>query len=209
LRAKLHQSNADKQKAYRQRKRNASAVTIEASKGRQKPKSNYKDAPRDRCQTPTYALDPLFRYLPPTWTIWEPAAGEGLLVAALHAGGFEDVITGDILSGQDFFTYQPERWDCIVTNPPFSEKYKWLERCYQLGKPFALLMPLETLGAASAQKYFEDCGVEIVLFDKRIDYKMPSKGWGGSSQFASAWFTSGFGLGRELNYGHIRKSKQG
>jgi hypothetical protein len=208
MRAKLHQTNADKQKAYRQRKRNASAVTIEASSGRHKPKSNYKADPRDCCQTPGYAVDPLLRFVKPSWSIWEPASGEGFLLAALRAGGFEDVITGDVLSGQDFFTYQPQRWDCLITNPPFSQKYKWIARCYELGKPFALLMPFETLAAQAGQKYFRDCGVEIILPDKRIDYKMPAKGWGGSAQFHSAWFTWGLGIGRELTFVEIDKRKQ-
>ncbi len=39
----------------------------------------------DRCNTPAYALDPLLPYIQPSWTIWEPAAGTGTLLQALHS----------------------------------------------------------------------------------------------------------------------------
>lgn len=109
----------------------------------------------DRCQTPAYALDPILPYL--HGVIWECAAGEGSLSNAFIRHGFK-VIESDILNGQDFFRWQPELFDCIVTNPPFSSKFEWLERCYQLQKPFALLLPVETLGANKAQKLFTGGG---------------------------------------------------
>ena len=39
---------------------------------------------------------------------------------------------------------KPVQFDCIITNPPFSLKQEFLQRCYELGKPFALLLPLTT-----------------------------------------------------------------
>src|SRR4051812_43128451 len=97
----------------------------------------------DRCQTPAYALDPLWPFLPPGATIWEPAAGNGNLSTALREQGHR-VITSDILQGrsQNFFSYEPdEPYDMILTNPPYSVKFQWMARCFQLGKPFALLLP--------------------------------------------------------------------
>ncbi len=121
-----------------------------------KTKSNEKGTPaKDRCQTPPYALDPLLQYLPKDWLIWEPACGEGLLAKGLVVNGY-DVYSSDIILGQNFFKYEPDiGWDAIVTNPPFSVKYPWLKRCYELGKPFALLMPVDVFGAQSAQRLFE------------------------------------------------------
>lgn len=160
-----------------------------------KPKNNDKSPAKDRCQTPDYALFPLLPYLPePDNTlVWEPARGEGYLVGALRARGF-NAIEGDILYGQDYFDdrHVPTHYTCQITNPPFSLKYKWLERAYDLGKPFALLMPADTLFAGTAQKMFQRHGFTMLLPDKRIDFKMPNKGWGGSAQFTSAWFLWGF-----------------
>jgi len=142
----------------------------------------------DACQTPPYAIDPLLPYLDRDWTIWEPAQGEGLLVEALYDSGFSSVTGSDLLTGGNFFEYQPPAWDALVTNPPFSLKYKWLERCYQLGKPFALLVPVEMLGAKTAQELMKNYGFEVMLLNRRVSFKMPNKGWeGAGAQFPVMW----------------------
>ena len=178
----------------------------EQGNGKHKPKVNragneYVPQGFDACQTPPEALDPLLPYLSPTWRIWEPAAGEGLLVEGLYDSGFETVIAGDLLTGQNFFEYTPEAWDCLITNPPYSLKYKWLARCYDLGKPFALLLPVETLGAKTAQELFRVHGLEVVFMDRRVNFKMPFIGFEGSAaQFPVAWFTWGLEIGQQMTF---------
>lgn len=167
--------------------------------------------PFDFCQTPPYALEPLLPYL--GWsmpsTIWEPAKGEGLLVQALYDGGWrpEHVVTSDILTGQNFFEYEPEQWDIIVTNPPYSLKFRWLERCYQLDKPFALLLPVEALGAVTAQELMQRYGFEMMLLDTRVNFKMPNKGWDGSSPFPTFWLTWHL-LPEKVMFGSISEGKR-
>ena len=73
----------------------------------------------DDFQTPPVALLPLLPYLDKHWTIWECASGQGLLSATLCHHGF-NVVSSDILMEQDFRMWQPENWDCIITNPPYS-----------------------------------------------------------------------------------------
>jgi hypothetical protein len=141
----------------------------------------------DRCQTPAYALDPLLPYLRPEWAIWECAAGAGRLARALTPH-VRQVVASDLLDGRNFFDYQPPHFDAIITNPPYSIKFDWLARCYQLGKPFALLVPVETIGAAKAQRLMEHHGAELLLLDKRVNFTMPIKGDDGSSaQFPTLW----------------------
>lgn len=187
---------------------------VEDYQGRtMKPKSNYTSGiytPQgmDACQTPPYAIDPILPYLDQRWTLWEPAAGELYLVNAFYDAGFHQnqIIASDIITGQNFFDFAPDQgWDCLVTNPPYGIKYDWLERCYEFDKPFALLLPLETLGAKAAQNLFKQYGVEIVLMDKRVDFKMPEKGWEGSAQFPTAWFTWGLEIGSQLTFSTINK----
>ncbi len=179
-----------------------------------KPKQNQQGSTKksnnyDRCQTPFYALDPLLPYLP-SGIIWEPAAGDGHIVTKLTMSGYKDIISGDILTGENFFETKPLDWDCQVTNPPYSVKYEWLARSYELGKLFALLMPLETLGASKGQRLFERYGVELILFDKRINFKMPNKGYGNSgAQFPTAWFTFGLGIGCQLTFTKVNRYKDG
>ena len=159
----------------------------------------------DRCQTPPYALKPLLPYLAHDRIIWEPASGEGILVAALRAAGYT-VFGSDIISGQNFWSEQPIVWDCIVTNPPYSIKYAWLKRCYDLARPFALLLPVETLGAQSAQRLFKQFGVEVVFMNRRINFKMPLKGWEGSAaQFPVCWVTFGLNIGRQMTFAELKK----
>jgi len=109
------------------------------------------------CQTPAYALNPLLPYLPAHWTIWECAAGEGYLAQALFDSGYK-VVRSDILTGQNFFDYRPaEHIDAIVTNPPYNPnqmKANWIRRCYDLGLPWANLMPVETIGSIPVQEMF-------------------------------------------------------
>lgn len=157
-------------------------------RSRQSAATPHHSQERDRCYTPAYALDPLLPYLPPRATIWESAAGDGHLVRALQAGGHQ-VVASEIRNGQDFFVYEPDAWDVQVTNPPYSAKYHWIERSYALGKPWALLLPLETLGAWSAQRLFRAYGVELLLLNRRVQFYMPRVGFnGGGANFPSAWF---------------------
>lgn len=172
-------------------------------------KDIYKPKGYDVCQTPPYALDPLLPYLNRDWLIWESAAGEGYLVEAFYDSGFRQtqVIGTDLLTGQNFFDFTPDHWDCQVTNPPYSIKYEWLERCYQLGKPFALLVPVEMLGAKTAQALLEKYGFEMMLLDQRVDFKMPVKGWDSSAQFPTFWLCWQL-LPEKIMFGKLQKVEQ-
>jgi hypothetical protein len=153
---------------------------------------------KDDFQTPSSALDPLYKFLKPGWTIWECATGKGNLTRAMRKKGY-NVISTDILSGKDFLEYKPNQYDCIITNPPFSLKQEFLQRAYCLGKPFAFLLPLTTLESAKRQFLFRNCGLELILFDHRINFETPD-GEGDGSWFATAWFTNGLKIGKELTF---------
>jgi len=151
-------------------------------------------------QTPPIALHPLLPYLKKDWVIWECANGKGNLTLKLLDRGYR-VLATDIESGYDFLDWQPDRFDCIVTNPPYSLKDKFLKRCYLLGKPFALLMPLTTL-EGKRQHWLEEYGIEIILLEKRLNFETPS-GEGSGSWFATAWFTNWLNIGNQLTFGKL------
>ena len=167
-----------------------------------KPKTNRAGDPAeskgfDRCYTPAYALDPLLSYIRREWIVWEPAAGSGNIHSVMlhrvgtreQAGAVASDIHGNFANpSRNFFDWQPGLFDAIVTNPPYSIKFDWLARCYELGKPFALLVPVETIGAQSAQKLMERYGCELLLLNRRVNFIMPNKGEAGSSaQFPVLW----------------------
>ena len=158
----------------------------------------------DDFQTPAKAIQPLMPYLKKGWRIWECACGSGNLVNGLVKLGF-DVVGTDILSGYDFIKYQPEYFDCIVTNPPFRYKQQFLERCYQLGKPFALLLPLTTLETSKRQLLLEKYGIEIILLDRRINFETPNKVLNSASWFATAWFTNWLNIGSQINFATLEE----
>lgn len=176
-----------------------------------KPKSNrkHKLGPMDNCQTPPYAIEPLMDWLSVSDVIWECAAGDGILARALRSKGFR-VMSSDIDPAGKYmgcvidFLEQDLHvpYDVIVTNPPFSLKYEWIERCYELDKPFALLLPVETQGAYAAQRLFNKHGITTLYMSPRVDFKMPKAGWLGSgAQMPTAWFLGGLGeRGRHYYY---------
>lgn len=123
----------------------------------------------DETYTPFYAVEPILKYVPKDKIIWCPFDEEWSAYYQLFRERGYPVVRGSLAEGQDFFTYEPDRWDIIVSNPPFSKKDRILERLYNFGKPFAVLLPLTTL---QGQKRFEFLknGVQILAFDKRICY---------------------------------------
>ncbi len=161
----------------------------------------------DVCQTPPHALDPLYQYLSKDITIWESACGpEEILVNALCNNGYS-VHATDLMYGKCYnrFTYKHglTRW-IEVTNMPFSIKYKWLEQSFSDGMPFALLAPYETTAAAAfmtlAKRYhFNPWPIEILAPERRINYKMPNKGWDSSAQMPTCWITWGLNINATLS----------
>ncbi len=89
------------------------------------------DESSDECMTPFYAVEPLLKYIPRNKTVWCPFDKEWSAFVKLLSTRNE-VIHSHIDDGKDFFTYKPEQFDIIISNPPFSCKDKVLQRCYEL-----------------------------------------------------------------------------
>ena len=147
----------------------------------------------DDFKTPAIAVDYLVPYLPESWTIWECAWGEGYLAKHLSNRGY--YVVGD--PNWDFFTTEPPFYHCIITNPPYSMKDKFLERCYILDKPFALLLPLTALEGKKRGALYNLYGIQLIIPNKRINFITPS-GEGSGAWFQVAWFTWKFNLSRDL-----------
>lgn len=79
--------------------------------------------PKLEFQTPPPVCHLMAGLIPPsTKTIMEPTPGIGNLVAAARIGGFE------VEAVPDFFTRdKSKRYDCIIMNPPFSDRHGNLE----------------------------------------------------------------------------------
>lgn len=137
----------------------------------------------DEKYTPRYAVLPIIKYLPRKAVIWCPFDTENSeFVIALKEAGHK-VVYSHIFTGQDFFEYEPQRWDIIVSNPPFSNKADIFKRCLSFGKPFALLMSNFWLNDASPCRLFKERELQLLLFDRRVEYNDLNRVPFGSSYF--------------------------
>lgn len=96
----------------------------------------------DDIYTPSYAIKPLLKYIPRNITVWECCDfGKSEITRLLKEHGCE-VISTD--KEENFFEYIPDKhFDMIITNPPYSLKDDFIAKCYEWGKPFALLLPIK------------------------------------------------------------------
>ena len=149
----------------------------------------------DEFNTPDNALGPLLRHIPKDWCIWEPATGKmgemQSLVNGLQKRGYKVLTTCGQFS---IFNPPSDEFDCIVTNPPYSIKDRFLDICYTYDKPFALLMPLTALEGKARQRLYRRFGIQLILLDSRINFIEGGSG----AWFPVAWFTHGLNLNRDL-----------
>lgn len=139
--------------------------------------------PNDEYYTPRYAVLPILRYVPHDKVVWCPFDTEqSEYVQALRAHGIP-CVHSHICRGQDFYAYEPPHWDLLLSNPPFHEKTRLLERCIALGKPFALLLPNTCLNNIGPMRQFMGIDLQLLMFDRRIEF-LPGQG----SPFASSYF---------------------
>lgn len=107
----------------------------------------YQQGGGDEQYTPEWGVEILLPHIQhlKSKIIWCPFDKEdSQFVKVLTKNGF-NVIYSHIENGQDFLTYEPEKWDCLISNPPYKNKRVYWERALDLKKPFALLLPLNIL----------------------------------------------------------------
>ena len=159
----------------------------------------------DECYTTHYAVNPLIKYISSQLTVWCPFDTiNSAFVNELFING-NKVIFSHINDGKDFFNYEPPYYDIIISNPPFSIKDAVLKRLYELNKPFAMLLPVNTIQGVTRYKYFKN-GIQLLVFDQRIGFhnlnNMITTGEG--SPFASAYFCRDL-LPKDLIIEHLNK----
>lgn len=83
----------------------------------------------------------------------------------------------------------------IITNPPYSLKNEFLERCYEYNKSFMLLLPLTALEGKQRNELYKKYGIELIVLDKRINFmKNKNNVW-----FNTSWFCRGI-TNKQLNF---------
>lgn len=161
-----------------------------------KPKSNYSaetQPEKDLWETPAVAYELIRWWLGNNKIIWESAPGTERFSRCISGVSSHSIIVGDD-NYPDFFQagrrlYQDFTDVVQITNPPYSRKYEWLARSYELGIPFALLLPTDTLAAGKGMKLFAKYGVAVVIPEHRLGFVNPETGQvQPNSNISTAWF---------------------
>jgi hypothetical protein len=135
----------------------------------------------DEFITPAYAIKPLVEYIPKSSIIWECTGVKSNITKVFRDAGFTVTETH---KGFDFLKHKPIfDFDIIITNPPYSLKNDFLKRCYAYNKPFALLLPLTALGTKVRGDYYRKNGLQLLVFDKRVQFLDKNNVW-----FNASWF---------------------
>ena len=130
----------------------------------------YSKGSNDECYTPRYVVKELLPYLPKDKVIWCPFdTEESEFVKVLSEEGFE-VVNSHLSYGQDYYTYEPNYWDIMVSNPPFTSKRKIFERALSFNKPFALLMSNTWLNDSAPKVLFREKDLQLLMFRNRIKF---------------------------------------
>ena len=107
-----------------------------------------------------------------------------------------EVVYLHLESGQDFFTYEPEKWDMIVSNPPFKGKRKIFERALSFNKPFACWWRWHLWMRAAPVQLFEDRVYNFFsLIENWVHFVQPNMKQRRKITFNSSYFCCDFLLG--------------
>ena len=147
----------------------------------------YSKGNNDECYTPHYAVKPILKYIPKDAIVWCPFdTGESEFVKQISQQN--KVIATHIDIGIDFFDFEPEYWDVIISNPPFTNKRKFFERALSFNKPFALIMTNTWLNDSAPKQLFKDKDLQLLMFDKRMKFISPDGRDNSKITFSSSYY---------------------
>ena len=95
-----------------------------------------------------------------------------------------------IHKNKDFYNYEPKSYDVIADNPPFYNRVEVLKRCKKLSKPFALLVPMETVEREYFSDMFKgDSRMQVIVPRKRYEFTSKYENSTNKVPFKSVWIT--------------------
>tara|TARA_R110001632_G_scaffold192644_1_gene313481 strand:+ start:5299 stop:5772 length:474 start_codon:yes stop_codon:yes gene_type:complete len=141
----------------------------------------------DDYSTPIEAFELLFEFIPRDKWVWSPFFMNG---ADLNMPKDIQIIH----EHRDFFDYQPHNFEFIVDNPPYSLKKEIFKRCETIGKPYALLVPFDSLERQYLNETMRTRDVTVIIPRKRYKFNDNKV----TMPFKSVWICVGFNLGKQL-----------
>jgi hypothetical protein len=125
----------------------------------------------DEFYTPKYAIQPILKYIKEKSVIWCPFDDDNSLFVKEFKNNNHIVHNTHISTGTDFFDCEILDCDYIISNPPYSCKGDVIQKLFDIGKPFAMLVGV--VGLFESQKrfnMFNNNNFEIMYMNKRISY---------------------------------------
>lgn len=148
---------------------------------------NKKD---DDWETPSKCLECLLPYIAEDKIIYDPFYCNGLVI-----NEWSKLNRTCINEDKDAFNRDAPDFDVLVSNIPFSLKKQCMELAMSYNKPFALLMPIDSLGSKWINKYFDK--IQVILPNGRWSFIKKDKETA-SSWFDTCWITYNFNLPQKL-----------
>ena len=145
---------------------------------------------QDNYNTPEKAWGDILAFIPQDKKLWLPFYNDGTAKKMLNKLGRLNVYH----ENKDFFTYEPEHWDCIVDNPPYSIKQQVINKCIELAKPSALLLPLETLERKFFAEMVKNNDFTLIIPKKRYIWREGSH----TPPFKCCWFCFNFKFDEQI-----------
>lgn len=118
--------------------------------------------------------------------LWEdvadylPTNGEMVVYEAFYGNGMSGQYLSElgctVIQGPhvDFFNREsaisPDKYDCIISNIPFSMKKEVLERLRELDKPFMIIMPASTMFTQYLREIFES-DLQVIVPSTRMHFE--------------------------------------
>jgi hypothetical protein len=156
--------------------------------GHKKPKQ-----PRsDDYDTSISAYKMIEPFVPKGITLYDPFYNTGSCAEKMREVFDCKVIHED----KDAFSWFPTDVDMIITNPPFSIKYKVLEWLMEKDLPFMCLLPFNTLTTIKYSNVPNYDKIQYITSTTRIQYDRPNIN--SNSNFESAWFCYKINLPKDL-----------
>ena len=153
------------------------------------------DKDSDNYATDKRGWEIIKQFIPKNKKIWAPFYCDGKQKQYFKEMGF-DIIHED----KDFFKYEPEHWELICDNPPFSKFKPICERLKKLDKPFILICPARTFNLKYFQTKFRE-HLQLIVPSERPTFthlNNPKKGY--TPPFGTLYCCYKMNFKKDLNF---------
>lgn len=129
-----------------------------------------KNPEKDCYGTCNKTWDVILQVIPKDKVIWQPFYMDGQCADYLREKGYNV-----IHENKDFFKYEPDNYDIILDNPPFSNKDLIFDRLHQLNKPFIVFYPFRAFLQKGFRRFDETHNYKIIIPEKRFAFYKDNK----------------------------------